>query len=414
MTVNDHKLPSIWVIAARITVAVIVLLTLAVVGALCFMPLFLLAVFLLIVVIPSGVWIAWSSRRQRGFRLLCYLEQATRLNLPLPQLIGAAAASERGILAVRLGHLRHVLEKGTPISVAMSLATPELSTQTIGSVSFAEQIGRLPQVLRRLVEQHAAAIHSRQSTQRCGGIYPCFVLAVIAVMFSGVMVIIVPKFEKIFADHGVQLPAITRTMIGIGVWMVGDRPGQMLPGVLYVVLLVIVVAGLYMMRRLGGRWDVVRRISWYLPIWNRLVRDRAMADLCYGLEQSAKSGLPMHLAVEHVCWMGVNPVLSGKARKWHEAILDGLDQQQAARRAGMPDLVGGMLATARSDRDTVQVFEFLARYYDSRSHRTVTLILASVEPIVMLLIGAIVGFLVTGIFMPLVELIWATVNMSGT
>ena len=94
-------------------------------------------------------------------------------------------------------------------------------------------------------------------------------------------------------------------------------------------------------------------------------------------------------------------------------MVEGLDQQQAARRAGIPELVGGMLATARSEQDTAQVFDFLARYYGDRGEKAAVLMLAATEPIIVILMGVLVAFVVMGLFMPLVKLIWTMVHLSG-
>ena len=414
MTVTDSRLTPMWLIVARMSLVVVGLLVLATIGALVFMPLLVLSVVLLVTVIPCSVWIAWSSRHQRGLRLLCYLEQATRLNLPLPELIGAAARGERGILGIRLTHLQRALAKGAPISLAMMSAAPELPARTIKLVSFAEQIGRLPQVLRRLVEQHAAALQRRRHAQTINWIYPFCVMAILFLVLSGVMVFIMPKFEKIFADYGVDLPAITRSVIHFSLWMAGKLPGQVVPGVFCVALLVLVCGGLFVLRKFAGSWDVSQAVFWYMPVVRRMVRDRAMSDLCYGLGQATEAGMPLHLAVDHASRMTINPVLATRTRRWRQGLADGQDQQQAAKQAGMPDLVGGMLATARGEQDTSQVFDFLARYYGNRGEKVVTLVLAATEPIVVILMGVLVGFVVLGLFMPLVKLIWTMVNLSGT
>ena len=413
MTVRDSRLTPMWLIVARMSLAVVGLLVLATIGALVFMPLLILAVVLLFTVIPCSVWIAWSSRHQRGMRLLCYLEQATRLNLPLPDLIGAAARGERGILSIRLAHLQRALAKGAPISLAMMSAAPELPARTVRMVSFAEQIGRLPQTLRRLVEQHAAEIQRKRHAQTINWIYPFCVMATLFMVLSGVMVFIMPKFEKIFADYGIDLPAITRSVIRFALWMSGQLPSQVVPGFLGIAMLLLLLGGLLVLRKFAGSWSVSQAVFWYLPMVRRIVRDRAMSDLCYGLGQATEAGMPLHLAVDHASRMTVNPVLASRIRRWGKNLVDGLDQQQGARRAGIPDLVGGMLATASNEQDTAQVFGFLARYYGNRGDKTAILMLAAIEPITVILMGVLVGFVVLGLFMPLVKLIWTMVNLSG-
>ena len=165
--------------------------------------------------------------------------------------------------------------------------------------------------------------------------------------------------------------------------------------------------------RFAGDWLPVGTILWHLPIVRRIVRDRALGDMCYGLNQAIEAGIPMHVAAEHAGKMSLNPVLSARVRAWRRALDDGMPMHEGAKAAHMPDLLVGMLATARSDRDVGDVFDFLARYYGERVNATAAMIAAATEPAVVLVLGALVGALVIGLFMPMVALVWRMVELAG-
>ena len=106
-------------------------------------------------------------------------------------------------------------------------------------------------------------------------------------------------------------------------------------------------------------------------------------------------------------------VLKARVRQWREGMLDGLSPDESGKNARLPRLLTGMLATTRTADDTCQVFEFLARYYRQRFDKAVVLVNALFEPAMVLLMGSLVGVVVVGFFLPLVEMIWHAVELAG-
>src|SRR4051812_16695211 len=78
-----------------------------------------IAAIAIIGLLPIAVKLATVIRRRRAAMALQYLEQAVRLNLPLPRMIRAAQQSESGALALRLAQLRQLVEEGYPLSAAL-------------------------------------------------------------------------------------------------------------------------------------------------------------------------------------------------------------------------------------------------------------------------------------------------------
>lgn len=398
----------------RAVAAVVVLLLLLLVGLLVFPPLVTLGVPLAILGVPVSIHLALAARHQRGLRLVCYLEQATRLNLPLPAMLDAAAKGERPGVAQRLRELCDALTRGMNLAPALDLTTPEMPRRTVSLIGFGERIGRLPQMLARIIQQQNTDIEAK--IRRNAGNYWMYGLVVALTLLataSAVMTFIIPKFEKIFADFDTDLPAVTKALISASLWLAGRQPGQIIPGMLYVLLAAALYVGLWLAFRFGGGGGVLGTVFWYLPIVRRVVRDRALATLCFSLSQATQIGLPLHLAVAECEQIALNSGLKARARQWRQGMLAGLSPAESGKKARLPSLLTGMLATTRTADDTGQVFEFLARYYGQRFDKTVTLLRAVVEPVMVLMMGLFVGFVVVGLFLPLVELIWRTVEVAG-
>src|SRR5262249_6940233 len=115
----------------------------------------LLAGGLLLLVIGTSA--ATAARRRRGANLLNYLEQAVRLNLPLPRIVRAIGESESGRFASDLETAREALEAGQSLATVLEVV-PDVPPRVIGLIAAAERAGRLPQVLSRLMQQRRDAI----------------------------------------------------------------------------------------------------------------------------------------------------------------------------------------------------------------------------------------------------------------
>src|SRR4051812_12338639 len=85
-----------------------------------------LAAVATLVMFPMVLRMITMVRRRRGAAVIAYLEQAVRLNLPLPRMLAAARRSEGGVLGERLGSLQKLLEGGTTLGTALRIAVPEM------------------------------------------------------------------------------------------------------------------------------------------------------------------------------------------------------------------------------------------------------------------------------------------------
>ena len=129
-----------------------------------------------------------------------------------------------------------------------------------------------------------------------------------------------------------------------------------------------------------------------------LTRLRSAAD-------AIESGRPIEsslLEASHVCG---NSRVRSQIDEWVSAMSQGAAIPDAARHAGLPRLVSGMLSTAIKTPDLAQVLRFLGRYYSTRFSRAIALLEASMVPIVAISMGFLVCWVALSIFAPMISLI---------
>jgi type II secretory pathway component PulF len=358
---------------------------------------------ILLLVLAAGLFKA--LRRRRAYAAIAYLEQAARLNLPLPAMLRAAERSEGVGTARAMRRLRVELECGRSVHESLGIALPGLAPRTLGLVGAAERSGRLPQALARLSRESITRFSgSRPQNEFYLRWYPPTLVLVSAMVLGGMGLFVMPKLQEIFSDFKLELPALTTRMFGV-------LESASLPLLALVGLLTLLISGRTLATvftpsplprgplRTIGEW-----IAWHVPGMAGVTRWRALADACHVLADAVEAGHSLERALSEACEARINVVLAGRLEFWRQVTLAGAAPADGAAKSEMPPLLVGLLRTT-GGADLHDLFRFLGRYYDSRFARSTLLLQAAVVPALSLAMGAIVTVILLGLFLPLISLI---------
>ena len=352
-----------------------------------------------------GLQITRTMRRRRGLMALGYVEQAVRLNLPLPRMLEAAERSESPRLRRRLERVRYRLAQGFPIAQALSEGVPEIPTRTVAAVHAAEAVGRLREGLRRVLDDERATAARTIGRVDVYRTYPMLMILAIASMISLISIFVMPKYEQIFKDFGLRLPPITVNTIRIA--------GELAP-------IVLVVSAVVVLAWIGGLiWEAVHprslrdalstglldRLRWCLPFWHGMQRDEGLGQVCALMADGLSAGMPAGRTLATATHLRINTVLRRRVRDWAAYVETGETLAAGAASAGLPRLITSMLSTGRGADGARGVFQFLARYYRSRFSRAALLVEAAVVPATVLFFAAIVACVALSLFLPMVSMI---------
>lgn len=348
-------------------------------------------------------------RRRRAIAALNYVEQAVRLNLPLPAMIGAAEAGETGRLRKKLRDLRERLEDGHPIGEALDVSLPGLPARAVSLIAAAERNGRVAPTLARLVRELRRRPQHDPSRAILLRWYPIVLVMALSSVLGFFAVFVMPKYDSIFRDFDVPLPPLTTVTMRVWQWL-GIPVGALMALIALVIcgrMVAETVAPLWSRGNLGPVGYFTDALIWWAPVASGVVRNRGLADLCRVVADAAEAGRPMHAGLRDASRLGVNHVLRGKIDQWAEGVEGGTPLGEAARNAGMPRLLSGMLATtsARGSADAAGVFEFLARYYDGRFSRAAALLEGAMVPVMVMVFAFFVGSAALGLYLPMINLI---------
>lgn len=323
----------------------------------------------------------------------------TRAGLPLPGGLRAMA------LELPLGSLRAVLlelagqlELGMTLDAALARLGPRLPPHLAGLVRAGMQSRRLDEILAQYVRSYSLAAQLQRNTVT-SLIYPAVLLMVFLSVFSFLIMGIVPKFKKIFMDFGVELPHVTLSLLYFSDAMIEFWPSLLLACV------VLVPAGWLACRLFlspPGRWRLLYRTPLVGPIWHwtglaQFARLLAMLVDC-------ELGLPvaLRLAGNGVRDAEVTDAAHEMAREIEAG--QSLTESQT-RRSRFPGGLAQSLQWGESSHSLAESLRTAAEMLEGQAMIHSEFVLRVAPPMTMILVVVLLGFVVTGLFMPLIKLI---------
>jgi general secretion pathway protein F len=219
-------------------------------------------------------------------------------------------------------------------------------------------------------------------------------VAIVGILFA----VVIPKVTKIFEDMNVTLPWTTRLLIGIST-VVRDY---------WYLLMIGIPAALYGLRRWlktpkgGAFWD---RTQLRLPVFGDLVRMLAISRFAKTLSTLLASGVPLLTAMEIVRNIVSNSLLSGVIENARDAIREGESIAAPLKRSGQfPPLVYHMIAIGERSGQLEEMLQNVAKSYEAQVEMRVAALTSLLEPVMIVLMGGGVAFIVFSILMPIMQL----------
>jgi type IV pilus assembly protein PilC len=263
-----------------------------------------------------------------------------------------------------------------------------------------EAAGKMEIILDRLASfmEKAARIMGKVKSALT---YPCVVLGVALLITAGLMVFIVPKFEKIFADllgEGTELPALTQVVIAISRWMQGNVLA------LVGIIIGIVVAFKLAVKTKQGRY-AVDFAKYKMPLFGPIVSKTAISKFSRTLGTLMGSGVPVLSALQIVRDTAGNELVSNAIQQVHDAVKEG--EPMAAPLAAtkiFPEMVISMIEVGEETGKLAEMLNKIADTYDEEVDNAVGALTSMIEPLMMVFLAVVVGGIVIALFSPMIKI----------
>jgi type IV pilus assembly protein PilC len=311
------------------------------------------------------------------------------------------------------GKLKNILlgvceevEGGTSLSEAMSKFPRAFDHLYVKMVNAGEIGGVLDIILQRLAEFMEKSQRLKRKIKGAM-VYPIVVIVIAGLILTGIMVFIIPKFEAIFTDFGVDLPALTRWLMKSSRWFAGALPDQAIPGWIIALPMPIVVFIFFKLIRLAGPGRAATDyMILYSPVFGGLVRKTVIARFTRTLGTLISAGVPILEAVKITKETSGNYVFEKALQKVHDSIREGEGFAAPLRESKTCDaIVVNMIDVGEETGELDAMLMKIANNYDEEVDVAVASLVSLLEPLMVVVLGGIVGTIVVAMFLPLVKMI---------
>ena len=290
------------------------------------------------------------------------------------------------------------VESGSTLSEAMSKQPKAFDNLYVNMVKAGEAGGALEVILQRLAEFKERA-ESLKRKVKGAMIYPCAVITVATLIVGFIMYYIIPKFKKIFDDFGTELPGMTVALINISdvvvnYWYLGPA----LPFALWLMIKII-------KKNKTGAY-VVDWISLRIPLLGMIFKKSIVARTCRTLGTLIASGVPILEALSITRDTAGNTVFYKAYEHIIAAIREGETMAVPLRETRTVDeMVVNMVDVGEETGALDNMLYKVADVYDEEVGVLVEGLVNLLEPLMVVILGLIVGFIVIALFMPLIKLL---------
>lgn len=335
----------------------------------------------------------------RNTDMVFYFKQLSfmlRAGLPVIQALEIAEHQFTGRLHYAIKDMIVELKNGSPLSRAMRNQKQVFPAMAINLMMAAETTGALEEVCQRLATylEKKAALKAQTITAM---IYPAILLLVSTGVIIFLVWKIIPQFAKFLAGKGQKLPASTQFLVDASDFAV--RNGLYIFG--GIVLLIASIVGYYMTDR--GRL-VLDRFVLNIPVMGKLLINAAMAELTWSLSMMLRSGVTVYDSLKTCGNVIANRFIANKIHYASEQILAGRELSQSLKGKEIPDLLIQMTTVGEKTGTLDQILQELGGFYEERLAESVKRLTALIEPMMILIMGGLVGFVYYAFFQALFAL----------
>ena len=319
--------------------------------------------------------------------------------LPLVQCLNILAEqSESKTLRSVTGQVARHVEAGSTLADALRRHPRTFDDLFTNLVEVGEAGGILDVVLQRLAAyiEKAAALKRKV---KAAMVYPCAIIGVALLVVIFMLTFVIPTFAQMFKDLGADLPLPTKVVM-----LLSDFVRS------YILLLIAGMIGAVMALRSyyrteGGR-ATIDALMLKLPVFGTLVRKVAVARFTRTLGTLVQSGVPILDGLRITARTAGNKVVEKAVLQCRAAVTEGKTLADPLRTSGVfPPMVTQMISVGEQTGALDAMLSKIADFYDDEVDTAVGALTALLEPIMIVVLGVLIGGLVVAMYLPIFKLV---------
>ena len=312
-------------------------------------------------------------------------------------LAGLQESAQNPAFNAVLRDMRESLDSGRELSAALRRHPRVFSSFYVSMVQVGEMTGMLDETFMRL---YAHLEFEKDMKERISSAmrYPLMVLAAMAIAIVIVNIFVIPAFAKVFAGFHVELPLMTRILMGFSSFMVDFWP------LLLAVLIGAVIGFRTYINTVEGRyrWD---KYKLEIPIAGKIIMKSTLARFARSLALAFKSGIPIIQGLNVVGMVVDNEYMRSRIEQMRDGVERGESILRTANATGVfNSTVLQMIAVGEETGDMDGLMFEIAGMYERDVEYEIKTLAQQIEPIMIVVLGVLVLILALGIFLPMWDL----------
>ena len=286
---------------------------------------------------------------------------------------------------------------GSDLSSALEKHEKLFPSIFVSMVRAGEVSGQLDDILVRLAEYLEASEKLKRDI-KAAMTYPVISLIMVLGITLFLMIGIVPKFKEIFDSLAIDLPALTKGVLAVS-FALQNHLGMVALGTLAVAVVFI----MWKRSKSGSRiWDWM---SLHFPVFGPLFQKVALSRFARTFATLIKSGVPILGALDIVADTAGNQVISEVVEKAKENVRQGYTLAEPLMESKVfPPMVCRMVQIGEKSGSLEQLLEKISDFYDDQVNAAVKTLTSMIEPLMIGVMGFLVGGIVLAVFLPIFEL----------
>ena len=309
-----------------------------------------------------------------------------------------ADQTENPTFARVIAEVRADVERGTSLSAALAKHPKVFKRLYVAMIRAGEIGGVLDSVLLRLAENLEKDVALRQKI-KSAMTYPTVVFCLVILIMIGMLIFVVPTFKNLYRDLGGDLPLPTKVLISLS-----DRAKQF-----WYILAALLIGTWVGLRRWvntekgRGKWDAMKL---RVPIFGQLVHKSALSRFSRTLSVLMRSGVPILQSLDIVRETVNNTVVSNAVTEVAASVKEGESIAKPLERHDIfPPMVVQMIAVGEETGALDTMLAKISDFYDQEVEATVEALTSLIEPVLIAVMGAVVGGMVVALYMPMFNII---------
>ncbi|MEO6263540.1 MAG: type II secretion system F family protein [Luteimonas sp.] len=294
--------------------------------------------------------------------------------------------------------LRADIESGSSMFEALGKHPVQFDELYRNLVKAGETSGVLETVLDTIAS-YKENIESLKGKIKKALFYPATVIAVAILVSAILLVFVVPQFQEVFKSFGADLPAFTLMIIGASDFMIAWW---------WLVLIAVVgaiFAFIFFKKRSQPFAHFLDRMMLKIPIVGQILHNASIARFARTLAVTFKAGVPLVEALDIVAGATGNTVYEKAVHRIRDDVSVGYQMNMAMKQVNLfPHMVVQMVAIGEEAGALDAMLFKVAEFYEEEVNNAVDALASLLEPLIMIIIGIVVGSMVIGMYLPIFKL----------